>query len=228
MIDPEQDITDQPDYREGIDWAVLHAPELVERYSSTNITGRELRDYLWKTALRIYPSVRGEMENDLRQTFFVAGAIRRIIDTLPFGPEAMREVFDIGMDVGQAYGAERWKYRCFLALKEKDSSWWRKKKGAASPNDIVGALSNWWWRQYAKEKGVSRASSKWEILIDTLGTREMCILSNLTKVEADEDGRYKTWTVFGTENNFQMMSSPVFEMIGGRMVLVQGMGEIVG
>lgn len=227
MIDPSQDITDQADYREGIDWAVLHSPELVERYSSTNITGDELRSYLWKVAGNIYPSKRGDPENDLRQTFFVAGAIRRIIDTLELTPGAMKEVFGVAMDIGQIYGAERWKYACFLELKEKDTSWWRKRKGAASPNDIVGALANYWWRRFAKEKQVSR-TSKWEVLVDTLGTREMCILAHLTNVDAQDQGKYKTWTVEGKENTFQMMSAPVWENVGGRMILVQGMGEIVG
>lgn len=223
MIDPSQDITDQADYKEGIDWAVLHSPELVERYSSTNITGDELRSYLWKVAGNIHPSKRGDPENDLRQTFFVAGAIRRIIDTLGLTPGAVKEVFDIALDIGQVYGAERWKYTCFLELKEKESSWWRKKKGVASPNDIVNVLSNMWWRRYAKEKGVSR-TSKWEILVDTLGTREMCILAHLTEVEARVDGEYKSWIVYGKDNDFQVMSAPVFA--NGRMI--QGMGEIVG
>lgn len=227
MIDPNQDITSQADYKEGIDWAVLHSPELVERYSSSNITGDELRSYLWKVSGEIFPSKRGDPENDLRQTIFVAGAIRRVIDTLPLSPKAMSEVFDIAMDVGQIYGAERWKYACFLELKEKESSWWRKKKGAASPNDIVGALANYWWRRYAKEKGVSK-TSKWEVLVDTLGTRELCILAHVQDVQADDEGKYKTWTVEGKENSFQMMAAPVWEMVNGRMILVQGMGEIVG
>lgn len=227
MIDPHQDITSQGDYKEGIDWAVLHSPELAERYSSTNITGPELRTYLFRVAEEIFPARRGDPENDLRQTIFVAGAIRRVIDTLPLSPQAMSEVFEIAMDVGQYYGAERWKYSCFLELKEKDASWWRKRKGAASPNDIVNALSSLWWRQYAKEKAVSK-TSKWEILVDTLGTREMCILAHLTEVEARVDGKYKSWIVFGKDNDFQMMSAPVWESVGGRMILVQGEGEIVG
>lgn len=226
MINPDLDITDQPDYREGVDWAVLHSSELVERYSSTDITADLLRSYLWKVAGEIFPSKRGEMENDLRQTFFVAGAIRRVIDTLPLSVQAMKEVFEIAMDIGQVYGAEKWKYKCFLELQEKDASWWRRKQGAASPNDIVNALSNYWWREYAKEKGVSR-TSKWEVLIDTLGTREICVLSDLTNVEAEGE-KYKTWTVESKENSFQMMAAPVYEVVNGRSVLVQGMGEIVG
>jgi hypothetical protein len=229
MIDPEIDAPDQPDYKEGIDWAVLHAPELVERYSSTEITGRVLRDYLWRAATEIYPTVRGDMENDLRGTYFVLGAIKRIIDSLPFGPEAMKEVFEIGLELGSAYGAEKWKYKCFLELKGRDLSWWRKRKGAASPQDIVLALSSEWWRRYAKEKHASK-TSKWEILIDTLGTREMCILAHLTLVELEEHqgGRYKVWTVNGKENNFQMMASSVWEMIDGRQRMIHGAGEIVG
>lgn len=229
MINPDLDINEQPVYKEGIDWAVLHAPELAERYSSTNITGEELRSYLWKVATGYYPSVRGEMENDLLQTFFVAGAIRRVIDSLPLSPAAMTEVFSIGMDVGQIYGSEKWKYKAFLELKAKDPSWWRKKLGAASPNDIVNAFSNEWWRRYAKEKKASR-TSKWEVLIDVLGTREMSILAHLTNVELEthQGGRYKVWTVSGRENDFQMMASPVWENVGGRQVLVHGAGEIVG
>lgn len=226
MIDPDLDITDQPQYVEGIGWATFHSNELVERYSSVNITGDELRSHLWKIATQIYPSKRGEMENELRQTFFVAGAIRRVIDSIPLSPEAMREVFDIALDMGQIYGAEKWKYKCFLELRAKDASWWRKKRGAASPNHIVNALSNYWWRKYAREKAATR-TSKWEILIDTMGTRELCVLADLVNVEAEGE-KYKTWTVEGKENSFQMMAAPVYEMIDGRSILVQGMGEIVG
>lgn len=133
-LDLRRDITDQPDYREGIDWAVMHRVELTERYSSTNITEQDLRTYLFRIAERLYPHQREDPENDLRQTFFVAGAIRRIIDTIPFGLEAMREVFDMGMDIGEIYGAERWKVICFRELREKEPSWWRKKRRDASPN----------------------------------------------------------------------------------------------
>lgn len=229
MIDPDLDINQQPAYKDGIDWAVLHSPELAERYSSTNITGEELRSYLWKIALEIYPSVRGEMESELLQTFFVAGAVRRVIDTLPLSPMAMAEVFSISLDIGQVYGAEKWKYKCFVELQGMETGWWRKKKGAASPNEIVSALASYWWRRYAKDKQASR-TSKWEVLIDTLGTRELCILAHLTIVELEEhqNGRYKVWTVNGRDNDFQMMAAPVWEMVGGRQILVHGAGEIVG
>lgn len=227
MIDPNKDFTETAEYREGIDWAVMHAPELAERYSSNNITANELRTYLWKVSGQIYPSKRGDMENDMRQTLWVAGAIRRIIDTLPMNLKSMSEVFDIAMEIGQAYGAEKWKYIHFQTLKEKDASWWRKKKGAASPNDIVGVLSNAWWREHAKGKGVSR-TSKWEILIDTLGPREMCALASLETIKYREDGEYKSYEVEGDDCDFQVIASPVYDTSSGRMILVQGMGDIVG
>lgn len=227
MFDPEVDFVETQEYREGIDWAVMHAPELAERYSSNNITADELRTYLWKVAGQAYPSKRGDMENDIRQTIWVAGAIRRIIDTLPFNLKSMSEVFDIAMDIGSAYGAEKWKYVHFLTLKDKDASWWRKKKGAASPNDVVGVLANAWWRKFSKEKGGGK-TSKWEVLIDTLGTREMSAMASLKDIEYREDGQYKSYIVEGDDVDFQVMASPVYDMSSGRMILVQGMGDIVG
>lgn len=210
MFDPDIDITDTQEYRDGIDWAVMHAPELVERYSSNNLTADELRTYLWKVAGGIYPSKRDDMANELRQTNFVTGAIRRLVGTLPRGLEGMATVFDIALEMGQIYGAEKWKYVHFLELKKKDASWWRKKKGDASPNEIVAALSNRWWNTFAKEKKVSR-TSKWEILIDTLGTREMCALATLKKVVFSGEGKYKTYDVEGDDCEFQMIAKPVWE-----------------
>lgn len=223
MFDPDKDITDTAEYRDGIDWAVMHAPELVERYSSNNLSAEELRTYLWKAAGSVYPSKRGDMENDLRQTQWFAGAVRRLVDTLSMNMEAMREVFDIAMEIGATYGAEKWKYVHFLELKKKDASWWRKKKGDASPNDVVGVMSNLWWRTYAKEKGV-KSTSKWEILIDTLGTREMCALATLDEITARKDGEYQSYEVDGDECSFQVISAPVWN----GSYLVQGMGDIVG
>lgn len=223
MIDPNEDFTDTAEYKDGIDWAVLHAPELAERYSSNDLSAQELRSYLWKQSNRFYPSKRGEMENELRQTLWVAGAIKRLVDSLPTNLESLRAVFEIALEMGQIYSAEKWKYVHFETLKKKDASWWRKKKGDASPNEIVSALSNRWWNTYAKEKGV-KSTSKWEILIDTLGTREMCALASLEKVVFNDEGKYKTYDVEGDDCDFQMMAEPVWE--NGRVHSFAG--EIVG
>lgn len=223
MFDPEKDITDTEEYKEGFDWAVLNSSSIAERYSSSDLSTQELRSYLWKVAAPLYPSKRDDMENELRQTMFVAGVIRRLIDTLPRDLPALKAVFEIGMDMGQIYGAEKWKLVHFLALKKKDASWWRKKKGDASPNEIVSALSNRWWNTFAEEKGVKR-TSKWEILIDTLGTREMCALATLKDVKFNGEGKYKTYDVEGDDCDFQMMADVVWD--GGRVISFAG--EIVG
>lgn len=223
MLDPEQDFRETSEYKEGYDWAVLHSPDLVERYSSNNLSAQELRSYLWKTAGRAYPSKRGEMENELRQTLFVAGAIKQVIQTLPTNLEAAREIFEMGLELGNIYGAEKWKYVHFETLKKKDASWWRKKKGDASPNEIVSALANYWWNKIARERGI-KSTSKWEILIDTLGTREMCALASLEKVVFNDEGQYKTYDVEGDDCEFQVMARPVIE--NGRVR--SWAGEIVG
>lgn len=223
MLDPNKDFRETAEYKEGFDWAALHSPELVERYSSNNLSAQELRGYLWKNADRAYPSKRGEMENELRQTLFVAGAIREIIGHLPTNLESIRALYEIAGEMGQIYSAEKWKYVHFLELKKKDSSWWRKKKGDASPNEVVSALANYWWNKIARERGV-KSTSKWEILIDTLGTREMCALASLGKVVLNDEGKYKTYDVEGDDCEFQMMAAPVIE--NGRVYSLAG--EIVG
>lgn len=228
MIDPDADFPEQPDYKDGYDWAVLHAPEIAELHSSTNGSAPELRSRLFKVAGSLHPSVRGEMENELRQTLFVMGAMKRVVQKLQ-GIAGFAELFEISMEIGHLWGAERWKYKCFTELRGKDAGWWRRRMGAASPNDIVAAFSHFWWRQYAKEKGVSK-TSKWEVLVDVCGTRELCIFAHLANVELEEHqgGRYKVWTVQGTKNEFQMLASPVWDTVDGRQRLIHGAGEIVG
>lgn len=219
MIDPDKEAKETEEYREGYDWAVLHGPELAERYSSNDLSTQELRSYLWKIAGQVYPSKRGEMENELRQTLFVIGAIKRVIQ----GHVEFKAFLEIAQEMGAIYGAEKWKYVHFETLKKKEASWWRKKKGDASPNEIVSALSNLWWNKFAREKGV-KSTSKWEIMIDTLGTREMCALASLEKVKFNDGGRYKTYDVEGDDCDFQMMAEPVME--NGRVH--SWAGEIVG
>ena len=222
-MDPEQDVTDTVEYDHGFRWASQNASRLIELFSSNNLSAPELRTKLWKVADGEYPSKRGEMKNELRQTRFVLGAIRRLIDAMPNSLESFREIFEIGMELGAVYSAEKWKLIHLETLRKKDASWWRKKKGDASPSQVVSALSNLWWNTHAKEKGVNR-TTKWEILIDTLSAREMCALASLENITHNKDGKYKTYDVEGDGCDFQMTSDLVYD--GGRVISFAG--EIVG
>ena len=198
-----------------------------ERAAIGDLSAQELRTRLWRVAERLYPTKRGEMENELRQTLFVMGAIRRLVDNMPENIEGFQAVFDIGMEMGQIWGAEKWKYVHFEELKKRDASWWRKKKGDASPNQVAAVLMNSWFHSYhPKEKGVKRPSSKWEVLIDMLGTREMCALATLEKIVLEDGDRL--YSVEGDDCSFQVMAKNDGEFRDGRYIVHQRAGEIVG
>jgi hypothetical protein len=226
-LDPNKDFRETVEYRTGRRWAAEEYRRLVELYASNQLNTEELRAALWKAAGAEYPSRRGELEPELQQTLFFAGAIRSLVDRLPKNLEGFGAMFEMGLEVGQVYQAEKWKLVHFLELKKKDASWWRKKKGDASPNELVNALSNDWWHRFGRKKALTK-TSKWEILIDTLGTREMCALATLEKVVYKGEGSYKTYEVEGDGCDFEMISELVAEWQDGRHVVHYYAGEIVG
>jgi len=221
---PDLEVTDTPEYRAGAAWARKTAPRLAERYSGKELNTTELRSFLWREAENLYPSQRDRMENDLRQTAWVAGAFRSLAETMPMSPEGAAAVFEASLEIGSIVGAELGKAEALEALREKPAAWWSEKVGDASPDGIVSALAVDWRRKYSKEKGVSKPINRYEILKDTLGTREMRALENLSNIEIRVDGRYQSYDVDGGDSSFQVMASDVLE--NGR--IVQGTGEIVG
>jgi hypothetical protein len=217
------DFTETEEYQAGIRWADQNRSRLVERYSSKELDTSELRSYLFDIAERLYPARREDMDNDIKQDYWVAGAYRRLVDTLPFSPEAMAAVFDAAMEMGVIISTEVAKKESLEALKAKSAAWWRTKFGDAKPNDILKALYSKWWREVGMPEKRSR-TTKWEALKYVFGSREMSVLDTIQKIEARKDGPYEHWEVEGEHGTFDIMSKDVWQ--GG--VLVQGAGEIVG
>lgn len=214
-----------PQYKQGRAWAKDNQALLVERYSNADLATAELRTYLFDRALRAYPSGPGDMENELRQTLWVLGAIRHVIDTLPLTKEAMRAVFDISMELGAVLGAEIGKLQCFNELKKKPAAWWGKTFKDARPVDILAALEVDWRRRFGREKGKSKSDSPWEVMVDVFGSREMCILAHLRTIELRQDGAYWSYVASSKDgNSFQMLMRPVYH--DGRLTSLPG--EIVG
>ena len=210
-----------PEYAKGKAWVGEHYERVAELFSSGKLLTQDLRGYLFAVAGRAYPSQRESVANDLRQTGWVAGAIRSLVDRMP--PEAIGDVSETAMELGAYWNAEYWSDQCLEELKKKPRGWWQTKFGDATPNDVVGVLSNRWWREVGDPQKRKR-TSKWEVLIYTTGTREICALAGLQKIEFKQDGDYVTYDVEGEEQSFVVMAHPVWE---GRR-LIQPMGEIVG
>lgn len=215
------DITEDPAYEDGIVWTTRHVDRLRELFSERELDTAELRVRLFEEAARRYPSRPGDMENDLRQTAWVAGALKPLADLMPFSPEGLAAVFDAALEMGMIYSAEAGKAEALEELKGKPRGWWQRKVGDARPNDVVMALSNAWWRDH---RGAKKGPGRFGILIDRLGTREMRALATLERITHVASGTYRYYDVDGKNVGFQVVSDPVFE--GGR--LVQGAGDIVG
>jgi hypothetical protein len=219
------DFNETPEYKEGRAWAFRNDARLSERYTSDDIIGGSLRNRLFEEAVKLYPSEPGDMENDYRQTLWVMGAFRHIVDTLPMTPQAMVAVFDAAQELGAILGAERRKRECFLELRKKPESWWKKKLGDASPADVVAAASVGWRIRKRKERAERlEPKNRWEVLVDTLGAREMCALGDPRKIDLVKDGHYWYYWVHGPEWGFQMIMRPV--MHEGRIEAAPG--DIIG
>lgn len=216
-------VTDSPEYQAGWEWATEHGPMLVELFSNKDVSTPELRVRLFREATRRWPSDPDDLMNDLKQVAFVIGALKAAIKTLDASTEAMIAANEAGLEMSQLWSTEQGKARALEDLKKKPENWWRTKMGAATPNQVVGALSFAWRVDWAKEKGRKNPRSKWEILIDTLGPREMEILADATKILERKDG-LERFVVDAPEDAFEIISRPLYE--GSRMLRYPG--EIVG
>lgn len=214
---------DTPEYQAGWAWATEHGPLLVELFSSKEVFTPELHVRLFREAGRRWPSSPDDLLNDLKQAAFVIGAMKAAIKTLDMSPETMLAVNEAGLGMAQLWSSEQGKANALEDLKKKPEGWWRTKMGAATPNQVVGALSFAWRVDFAKEKGRKNPRSRWEILIDTLGPREMEIFADATAIFERKDGPER-FVVDAPEDAFEIISKPEYD--GGRMYRYPG--EIVG
>jgi hypothetical protein len=222
-MDGDLDPVETAEYQVGVAWADRNLPKLVELYSSRELDTGELRVRLFHEAGGFYPHKRETNENDIRQTLWVMGAIRRLVDTLPGGRESMAAVFDAAMEMGAILSAERGTLAALNALKDRPAAWWRKKFGDATPNDLMKPIYRKWWHDVGFPENRTR-TTKWEALLHVLGTREMWALADLEKVHYIGDELYKRYDVEGGENSFQMISEDVVHE--GR--IVEHAGSITG
>lgn len=216
-------VTEQPEYAEGVAWADRNLNTLRERYSGKELDTTVLRSFLFAEAERLFRTQRESMENDLKQDAWVAGAIRRLVDTMPQDKEGVAAVFDAALEIGSIYGAEAAKHEHLESLKRKSKSWWRTRFGDAKPDDLMKPLYTRWWREVGIPEELSR-TTRWEALKYSLGSREMAAFDTLKNVERVEHGKYVVYDVEGDSSSFEMMAEDTME--GHR--IVQGAGEIVG
>lgn len=217
------DITKTPEYTAGWEWATEFAPTLTELFTSREAATPELRRRLFQEAARRWPSTGDDLINDLKQTAFAAGAMKAVVQTLPLAPETASAVFDAALELGAIWSAEQAKAESLETLKKKPEAWWRKKLGGASPRDVLMALSGAWRRDWARERGRQNPKSKWEILIDTLGSRELGTLAEAVSIQeiVESVSRY---AIESEDDSFEIVSRPVYHQ--GR--LIHYPGEIVG
>lgn len=216
-------ITDTPEYRAGFEWATEHGPELAELFTGQDASTPELRVRLFKEATRRWPSAHDDLANDLKQVAFVAGAIKAAIQTIDVPRDLMLAANEAALQMGDLWRLEQAKARALETLKARPAGWWRTKMGDATPNDLVNALSFAWRHDHAKEKGRRDPKSKWEVLIDTLGPREIEILVDATKILERHDGLSR-YVIDAPEEAFEVISRPVYEGTWMRRYP----GEIVG
>lgn len=219
------DPTETPEYNAGRSWAEKNDNRLVERYSNDDIIGGSLRTHLFEEAAKLYPAAGGDLENDLRQTLWVLGAFRHVVETLPMTREAQIAVFDAANELGAIFSAERAKLECLRNLKAKPAGWWKTKLGDVNPDAVVAAASVGWRLRRRKEKELrTQPVSKWEVLVDWFGSREMCVLDNAQRIELVRDRAHWYYWVHGDEVGFQMIMRP--SMHEGRMI--HAPGDLIG
>lgn len=215
-----------PQYAQGIAWTDTNLDRLRERFTGTDLQTQELRDVLWPTAERLFKPQRDSMENDLRATAWVAGAMKRLTETLEGSPEGMIAIFEVAMEMGHIFSAESGKHEALEILKAKPAAWWRKKAGGLSPNDIMKPVYMNWWRTVGNPEE-RRSTTKWEALKHAFGSREMWALAELkqaVQVGADND-RYVFYDVDGEEVGFNIMAKDAVHP-GGQ--ISQHAGAIIG
>jgi hypothetical protein len=218
------DPTETKEYFAGYEWAGTNSNRLRELYTEREIATPELRSMFFTEAARVYPAGPGDMENDFRQTLWVVGAMRFVVDKLPATRESAAAMFDAAMELGAVLSAEYWKLQCSKDLKAKSAKWWKKKAGDATPDDVVAALAIGWRRRFAKEKQRPMPDSKWEVLADMTGSREMCILAELKEIELVKDGEYWYYRVSAKDRHFEMIMRPAYH----NGIMHQAPGDIIG
>lgn len=220
------EVTKMLEYDAGIRWADENLNRLIERFTDEELITEGLRTVLWQRGASLYPSRRDDMENDIKQIAWVAGAFRRLSETLPFGREAMASIFDAALEIGFIIGAELAKKEAFDNLKrqrEAVSDFWTRKLGDASIGDIVRVLEVAYRRGLPPEER-DRTITKWEVLLQSLGSREMRALEMLRSIKLIRDGKHWYYDVDGEDSSFLVMAKDVTE--NGR--IIQGTGGIVG
>lgn len=217
-------ITEMSEYAEGVAWAEENLDRLRERFTGKDLQTQELRDVLWPEAEHRYPSQRESIENDLRATAWVAGAIKTLSETMRFDPEGMSAVFEVALEMGSIFGAELAKHEALEVLKGKSRGWWMKKAGDASPNELMEPVYRKWWRDIGDPAKRSR-TSKWEALKYVFESREMRVLENLKKIEKVDQGVYVFYDVDSEEGGFQIMVKDAVHPGG---IVSQQAGDIVG
>lgn len=217
------DFTETPEYQAGRAWADANLARLRERYSGKQLDTDELRSFLWAQATRLYPEQRESLENNLRQTLWVAGAIRRLVDTMAFSSEGFFAIWDIAAEMGSILGAERTAQEHLESLKKKTASWWRQRLGDVSPADVLKAVYSRWWREVGNPKNRTR-TTKWEALIHGFGAREMAALDTAVEILKESSGPYRIYSVRGEKGSMEIIAEDVWER--GR--LIQGAGDIIG
>lgn len=216
-------ITEAPEYKIGWEWATEHAPELSELFTGRDASTPELRVRLFREAIRRWPSVHDDLSNDLKQIAFVAGAIKAAIQTIDIPGDLLLAASEAAYQMGDLWRLEQAKVRALASLKARPMGWWRKKMGDATPNDVVNALSFAWRHDFAKEKGRRDPKSKWEVLIDSLGPRELEIFADAQAIFSKDEGPSR-FVVDAPEDAFEIISRPFYE--DGTMRRYPG--EIVG
>lgn len=216
-------LTDAPEYQIGWEWATEHGPALAELFTGRDVSTPELRVRLFKEATRRWPSEPGNLVSDLKQVAFVAGAIKASVQTLKMAPETVTAILEAALEMSMLWSSEQGKAQALEAIQAKPAGWWRKKMGAATPNDVVNALSIAWRHDWAKERGRRNPHSKWEIMIDTMGPRELWVLAEATQILIREDGLPR-YVVDSSDEAFEVVSRPVYE----EGVMLRYPGEIVG
>ena len=215
--------TDTPEYKAGWAWATEHGPMLAELFSNKEVSTPEIRVRLFQEATRRWPSDPDDLENDLKQVAFVMGAMKAAIRTLDVSPEANIAANEAGLEMSHLWITERGKAEALKAIKKKPEGWWRTKMGDATPNQVLGALAFAWRVDWAREKKRKSPRSRWEVLIDTLGPRELEILADATAIFERKDGPER-FVVDAPDDAFEIISKPKYE--GGQMLRYPG--EIVG
>lgn len=215
--------TDTSEYKAGWAWATEQGSALSELFSNKDVSTPELRVRLFQEAARRWPSDPDDLMNDLKQVAFVMGALKAAIRTLDASHEAILAANEAGLEMSQLWVTEQGKANALETVKKKPESWWRTKLGDVTPNQVLGALAFAWRVDWAKEKRRKNPRSKWEVLIDTLGPRELEILADATAIFERKDGPER-FVIDSPDDAFEIISKPEYE--GGRMYRYPG--EIVG